>query len=316
MASCEVRGAAPGTRETELLDPTKSVEKIHAILLSGGSAFGLAAASGVVAFLEELGEGVRTPHMPVPLVPAAVVYDLGVGNPRVRPGFAEGLEAAQNASSDAVPGGRVGAGTGVLCGKYLGFPGAEPGGVGSALIHVGGVRLTALVVANPSGDVVDASGRVVAGARKENGSRPSVAEMLEALTAPDRVEFLRATNTTLVVVGTDARLTKVECRRLAEAAQMGLARGTRPSHMPSDGDTAFVFSVGDATAPGVTGGLERSASNPGFTRPNLSGDHGTPPAGNIADAAVAGSAHGIPLAALVAATQEVVAAALVQAVLP
>ncbi len=244
VASCDVRGNAPGTREVALLEPTKSVERIHAILLSGGSAFGLAAASGVVEHLENIGEGVPTPFARVPIVPSAVIYDLGVGSASLRPGHAQGLEAARIASGDPVEGGRVGAGAGGMCGKYLGFAGAEPGGLGHALLEFAGVRVAAMVVANPSGDIVDGSGRVVAGAHRSDGSRPSAIERIEAFASQERLRFLEQTNTTLVVVGTDAPLSKVDCKRLSEAAQSGLSRAIRPSQTMHDGDVAFAFSVG------------------------------------------------------------------------
>lgn len=244
VASCDVRGNAPGTRETALLEPTKMIERVHAILLSGGSAFGLAAASGVMEYLEGLGEGVLTLFARVPIVPTAVIWDLGVGSASVRPGHAQGFEVARIASSEAVEGGRIGAGTGGLCGKYLGLAGAEPGGLGHALMEVEGVRVAAMVVANPSGDVVDASGRVVAGAHHEDGSRPSALSRLEAFASRERQRFLEHTNTTLVVVGTDAPLSKVDCKRLSEAAQSGLSRAIRPSQTMYDGDVAFAFSVG------------------------------------------------------------------------
>ena len=249
VASCEVRGGAPGTRETALLEPSKSVERIHAIVLSGGSAFGLATATGVMGFLEALGEGVKTPHACIPIVPAAVIYDLGSGDANFRPGVDAGLAAAKAASSDAVPGGLIGAGTGAMTGKYLGFEGAQPGGLGSARLEVGGVMLCALVVANPHGDVIDTNGTVISGARKPDGSRPEFTEILEAM-AGQPLTFLNA-NTTLVALGTNAKLSKLDCFKLAQAAQIGIARASRPSHTPFDGDTAFAFSVGDDDSPSV-----------------------------------------------------------------
>lgn len=248
VASADVRGGAPGTREVALLEPTKTVERVHAILLAGGSAFGLAAASGVMEFLEAHGEGIWTPAGRVPLVPAAVVYDLGTGNPRARPDHAAGLEAARAAGDAPVAGGRVGAGTGATCGTYLGPDRAEPGGVGSALFEVGGARVAALCVVNPAGDVVDAHGRVVAGARLPDGSRPDPGAFARAVASRDASVLLQAVNTTLVVVGTDAPLAKVGCRVLAEAAQAGLGRATRPAQTPFDGDAAFAFSVGGGPA--------------------------------------------------------------------
>ncbi len=244
VASCDVRGNAPGTRETALLEPTKAVERVHAILLSGGSAFGLAAASGVMEFLEGIGEGVPTPSGSVPIVPSAVIYDLYVGRSDVRPGHAQGLEVARIASGDVVEGGRVGAGAGGMCGKYLGLAGAEPGGLGHALLEFAGVRLVALAVVNPSGDVVDASGRVLAGAHLDDGTRPTTQERLEAYARWGRMRYAETTNTTLVAVGTDAPLSKVDCKRLAEAAQAGISRATHPSQTMGDGDVAFAFSVG------------------------------------------------------------------------
>jgi L-aminopeptidase/D-esterase-like protein len=248
-ASAEVRGGAPGTRETSLLEVTKRVDKIHGLCLAGGSAFGLDAAGGLMRFLEEIGEGVETRVTRVPIVPAAVIYDLAVGSSRVRPTAEHGYSAAQSATTNPVARGSVGAGTGGMTGKALGFPRAQPGGLGNALISVGGARVAALVVANPFGDVVNESGTVVAGALRTDGSRLTDADWLEALTDPSGFEYLKDTNTTLVVIGTDATVGKVECRLFAEAAQMGLARGTRPSHTPFDGDSSFAFSVGGVPAP-------------------------------------------------------------------
>jgi L-aminopeptidase/D-esterase-like protein len=249
--SAEIRGGAPGTRETALLEVTKRVERVHGLCLSGGSAFGLDAATGVMRFLEEIGEGVETRVTRVPIVPAAVIYDLAVGSATVRPTALNGYEAARAASADPVARGALGAGTGAMVGKALGFEHAQRGGLGHALLRVGDAIIAALVVANPFGDVVDDSGQVVAGSRKPDGSRLSDAEWIAGLTDESQFEYLRAANTTLVAIGTDATLTKLECRVLAEAAQMGLARGTRPSHTPFDGDASFAFSVGEVNAPSL-----------------------------------------------------------------
>jgi L-aminopeptidase/D-esterase-like protein len=246
--SAEVRGGAPGTRETPLLAPDKAVEKVHALLLTGGSAFGLAATDGVVQHLEQAGVGVLTPGGRVPIVPSAVIFDLAVGDSSVRPKAEHGLLACQNATSDPIANGQLGAGTGAMCGKLLGFAHAQAGGLGSALLHVGEARVSALVVANPTGDIVDSSGVVVAGTLKPGGSRLTDAERLEVL-AQGSQKFLQHTNTTLIAVGTDATLSKLECSILAQAAQMGLARATRPSHTPHDGDTSFVFCTGEKPAP-------------------------------------------------------------------
>ena len=249
VMSCEVRGGAPGTRETALLEVTKRVELVHGLCLSGGSAFGLDAATGVMQHLEAIGEGVETRVTRVPIVPSAVIYDLAVGSSAVRPTAANGLSAARGASEAAVQSGLIGAGTGGMVGKALGFPHAQSGGLGNALMRVGSATIAALVVANPFGDVVDQSGAVVRGASKPDGSRLSDADWLEALLEASNFEYLKSSNTTLVVIGTDATLSKVECRLLSEAAQIGLARGTRPSHTPFDGDSAFAFATGKVTAP-------------------------------------------------------------------
>ena len=251
VMSCEVRGGAPGTRETALLEVTKSLSVVHGLCLSGGSAFGLDAATGVMQHLEALGEGIETRVTRVPIVPSAVIYDLAVGSSLTRPTASNGLSAARAASDAAVGRGLVGAGTGGMVGKALGFSNAQSGGLGNALIRVGSTRIAALVIANPFGDVVNQSGTVVRGASKPDGSRLSDADWLEALLDASSFEYLKSANTTLVVIGTDARLSKVECRLLAEAAQMGLARGTRPSHTPFDGDTSFAFATGNVDAPSL-----------------------------------------------------------------
>lgn len=249
VMSCEVRGGAPGTRETALLEVTKRVSVVHGLCLSGGSAFGLDAATGVMQHLEAIGEGIETRVTRVPIVPSAVIYDLAVGSSITRPTAANGLSAARAASDAAVQRGIVGAGTGGMVGKALGFPNAQSGGLGNALIRVGAATITALVVANPFGDIVNQSGTVVRGASKPDGSRFSDADWLDALLEASSFEYLKSSNTTLVVIGTDARIGKVECRLLAEAAQIGLARGTRPSHTPFDGDVAFAFATARVDSP-------------------------------------------------------------------
>ncbi|WP_407571275.1 P1 family peptidase [Deinococcus altitudinis] len=228
VASASFLGPSPGTREGVLLSPDKKVERVHAVLLTGGSAFGLAAASGVVRWLEEQGVGHPTPFARVPLVPAAVIYDLGVGDPKARPLEEHGHLAASTASSDPVPRGRVGAGTGATAGKYLG--GGSPGGLGSAYLSRHGVSVGAVAVVNPIGDVLDETGRVIAGP----GTGPGAAAF-----TPGDVE-----STTLIAVVTQHTLSKPECKRLADAAQTALARVIRPSHTPWDGDSAFVLSSG------------------------------------------------------------------------
>ena len=240
VASGSVRGSAPGSRETALLAPEKSVERIHALVLSGGSAFGLAAAQGVVEWLEAQNVGLETPFARVPIVPAAVIYDLGVGDPSVRPGPAEGRYAAEHASSEPVASGRVGAGAGATCGKYAGFDKARPSGLGNAVRKVQGATLAALAVVNPVGDIVDPqTGEVVAGAQGEEGER--LTGMLEFFASSQQTS---GTNTTLVVVATDAPLTKTQAKVLADSAHVGIARVTYPSHTLHDGDTSFALSTG------------------------------------------------------------------------
>lgn len=229
VASASFIGPSPGTREGVLLAPEKTVERVHALLLTGGSAFGLAAASGVVRVLEERGVGHQTPAARVPIVPAAVIYDLAVGDPRVRPGDAQGEAAARAASDQPVPCGRVGAGTGATAGKYLGGAGAAYGGLGSVCVERHGVRVGALAVVNPVGDVLDEVGGLLAG--------PGTGPGATAFT-PGDVE-----NTTLLAVVTEHTLTKAACRRLADAAQTALGGVIRPSHTAWDGDSAFVLSA-------------------------------------------------------------------------
>ncbi len=246
VTSGRVLGAAPGSRETALLEPDKSVDRVHALLLAGGSAFGLDAATGVVRYLEERGVGFATPFATVPIVPAAVLYDLSVGDPRVRPDAAAGYAAAGAATSAPVAQGAVGAGTGATVGKFAGFERAARSGLGSTLLSVRGARVAAIAISNAVGDLVDPSdGTLVAGTGI--GSDPEAAAALFAPAA--------GTNTTLVAVVTDAPLSKAEAYALATTAHAGIAQVTRPSHTVHDGDTAFVSSVGGgpAVAIGVLG---------------------------------------------------------------
>lgn len=228
-------GAAPGSRESALLAPEKSVERAHALLLTGGSAFGLAAAHGVMRVLEARGVGHPTPAGPVPIVPAAVLFDLMVGDPRVRPGEREGAAAAESASTAPVALGAVGVGTGATVGKLVGgFAAAVASGLGSALTHVGAAMVGALAVSNAAGDLVDPSdGALVAG----SGLCADPARVSALLDGPS------GTNTTLVVVVTDAPLSKSEAYALAQTAHIGIARVTHPSHTVHDGDTTFVAST-------------------------------------------------------------------------
>ena len=250
VAGVDVRGSAPGTRETDLLRPGMLVERIHAICLCGGSAFGLAAADGVMRFLRERGTGFPTGTLPVPIVPAAVVFDLPNGAP-AWPGPEEGYEACAEAahSNRPVAEGRVGAGTGATVGKLLGADRGCPGGVGTAAVRLpGGAVVGALAVVNALGDVYGHDGRVLAGARSPDGSFAEAVRMLlqGGLGAPPPP--LAGSNSTIAVIATDAALDKAQCRKLAELAQDGLALAIRPAHTMFDGDTVFSVSAGQAKA--------------------------------------------------------------------
>ena len=233
-AGVDVRGAAPGTRETDLLRPGSLVERVHAVLLSGGSAFGLDAAGGVMRYLEERGVGFPTPAGPVPIVPAAVLFDLGVGRADVRPDAAAGY-AACLAASTTVAEGSLGAGTGATVAKGAGLAGAVKGGIGTASrVLPGGAVLAALVAVNAVGSVHDpATGAVLASPRAAGGGDPLV---------------FAGANTTLAVVATTAPLDVAAASRLASVAHDGLALAIRPAHTVYDGDTVFALSLPPAGA--------------------------------------------------------------------
>lgn len=246
----DVRGAAPGTRETDLLDPSNLVDKAHAVLLSGGSAFGLDAAAGVVRWLEERGIGFPAGPARVPIVPAAILFDLGLGDHRVRPDAAAGYGACEAASAEAPAEGSVGAGAGATVGKLFGLSRAMKGGIGTASAKVGRVTVGAIVAVNAVGDVVDpATGAVLAGARTEDGKR-----RLGAVDAVLRGELPPALQpgmaTTIGVVATDAALTKAQARRLAQVSHDGLARTIEPAHTMWDGDAMFALATGKSGLPG------------------------------------------------------------------
>jgi len=249
-AGVDVRGAAPGTRETDLLAPTNLVDKVHAILLSGGSAFGLEAATGVVRLLEERGIGFSAGPARVPIVPAAVLFDLSVGDHRIRPDADAGYRAAQAASTAAPAEGSVGAGTGATVGKLFGLGRAMKGGVGTASAKVGAITVGAIVAVNAVGDVIDpASGRVVAGARTEDGkSALGTTRAILAGNLPPAAQAGMAT--TIGCVATDAQLTKAQAQKLAQIAHDGLARTIDPVHTMFDGDTVFAVATGKSGLPG------------------------------------------------------------------
>lgn len=259
VAGVDVRGFAPGTRETDLLRPTALVERINAVCLAGGSAYGLAAADGVMAWLAERGAGFATGLRPVPIVPAAIIFDLGEGRADAAPGPEEGYVACGAAERGDEPlEGRVGAGTGATIGKLLGAEHASPGGVGSAALRLAdGTTVGALVVNNALGNVVGRDGQVLAGMRDPDGGLVDAVEvMLSGSQAPPLGE-----NTVLAVVATDASLDRPTCRRLAEQAHDGLALSVSPVHTLLDGDVAFMLSTAQGPAPqGLPGMLGLGAA--------------------------------------------------------
>jgi L-aminopeptidase/D-esterase-like protein len=250
VAAGDVRGGGPGTREIELLDPLANARVIHAVLLSGGSAFGLAAADGVVRWLEAHGRGYQTPGGLVPLVPGAVVYDLMTGDPLRRPGPDEGWAACEAAGVEPELG-SVGAGTGAAVGKLFGRSSAVKSGVGLAAQDLPqGPRLAAIAVVNAIGDVIAEDGSVLAGPRRDGGGFARTAEVLrtEVFELPSYRRGEPTENTTLVVLMTDAELTKVECGIVAKMAHAGMARAVDPVHSAADGDVVFALASGAAAA--------------------------------------------------------------------
>ena len=243
-AAVSVQGASPGTRETDLLEPGNLVEKVHAIVLTGGSAYGLDAASGVMAALEEEGVGLPvSEETVVPIVPAAVLFDLNVGSSNVRPGSDWGYKAAQEANDSPIASGNVGAGMGATVGKLLGPSRATKGGLGSARIDLdNGVIVSVLVAVNAVGEIVDTvSNTVVAGIRANDvGQYDSAVDVALGNTAKAPVA---GTNTTLGLIATNANLSKAQLKKVAEMAHDGMARAIRPIHTQFDGDTVFAVSM-------------------------------------------------------------------------
>ena len=249
VGGVDVRGSAPGTRETDLMRPGNLVQQVHAILLSGGSAYGLDAASGVMRYLEELGCGFKIGDGVVPIVPAAILFDLGLVTHKVRPGPDNGYSACVNATDGPPAEGSVGAGTGATVGKALGRERSTKGGLGTSSIDLGDFTVGAIAAVNAVGDVVDPdTGRVVAGPRDEDNR--GFLRTTEILASPQvEAEALNApTNTTLAVVATDASLNKEQANKLAQVGQDGLALAVRPSHMMSDGDVVFCIATGRSEA--------------------------------------------------------------------
>ncbi|MGE5199436.1 MAG: P1 family peptidase, partial [Rhodospirillaceae bacterium] len=244
VAGVDVRGSAPGTRETDLLNPVNLVDQVQAIVLSGGSAFGLDAASGVMRYLEERRIGFPTPYGVVPIVLAAILFDLGVGDPKVRPGADCGYSAASSASAGPIEEGNVGAGAGATVGKMMGMERAMKGGIGTAAITLpDGVVVAALVAVNAFGDVIDpATGRVVAGVRTADGKGLADARVL--LRRGTALKKTVGENSTIGVVATNAKLTKTQATKVAQMAHDGLARSITPVHSLADGDTLFALATG------------------------------------------------------------------------
>jgi len=256
VAGVDVRGSAPGTRETDLLRPTALVERIHALCFAGGSAFGLAAADGVMRYLAERGIGFDTGARPVPIVPAAILFDLFVGSPGAAPGPDDGYAAALAAErGDGPLEGRVGAGTGATVGKLAGPQMTSPGGVGSAAVRLpDGSTLGALVITNAVGNVIARDGRILAGVRDAAGDFVDASALLLAGPPPGRVPP-SGTNTTLAVIATDVTLDRAQCSRLASQAHDALALAVSPVHTVLDGDTVFALSTCRLPAPDGLGGL-------------------------------------------------------------
>lgn len=246
VAGVDVRGSAPGTRELELLRPVRLVQKVHAILLAGGSAFGLDAAGGVQQFLEEHHRGFDVGVAKVPIVPAAVIFDLAVGRADVRPDKQMGYQACENARADCETEGPIGVGCGATVGKLLGMDRCSTGGVGTCSVQLPrGIVIGALTVVNAFGEIVDERGDIIAGVQSETGVgfEPSL-DLLRQSSAP----LTFHSNTTLVVVATNAKLDRQTATKVAQMAQDGLAQSIRPAHTMLDGDIVFVISTGEADA--------------------------------------------------------------------
>jgi L-aminopeptidase/D-esterase-like protein len=244
-AAADVRGGGPGTRELDVLESLASPQEATAVVLAGGSAFGLAAADGAARWLEEHGRGYETLNARVPLVPAAVIYDLAEGQASARPDADAGYAACEAAREGVPERGRVGAGTGAAAGKARGREHATPTGVGYAALRIGsGETVAAIAVANPSGDVIAEDGSVIAGPRLEDGSMGRSAEIMLGMSGPPDWATREREATTLVCVCTDASLSKPGCGVVARMASAGIARAVDPVFSPADGDVAFCLASG------------------------------------------------------------------------
>jgi L-aminopeptidase/D-esterase-like protein len=255
VGGVDQRGGAPGTRETDLLRPMHLVQKVHAVILSGGSAYGLDTASGVMRWLEEKGIGFDMRVARVPIVPAAILFDLDLGRADVRPDAAMGYLACQNASKARPAEGNAGAGMGATVGKLLGKAGAMKSGIGTASADIGGgATVGAIVAVGALGDVTDPStGRILAGTRpakvgpvRLGGKGPfaDALKLMKGAAVRTALRFVSSGNTVIGVVATNAELTKEEANKVAQMAQDGVARAVRPAHTLFDGDTLFTLSTG------------------------------------------------------------------------
>lgn len=250
VAGVDVRGAAPGTRETDLLSPVNTVQQVHAVVLAGGSAFGLEAATGAMRWLEEHNTGFETSGGRVPIVPAAVLYDLSVGNPKIRPDAEAGYKACKAATVSRPTEGNVGAGAGATIGKLFGISRAMKSGLGTASIKLPtGIIVGAIVAVNAVGDIFDPkTGKIIAGARTPDG-KALVNTMAAILRGENPPSPLSGTNTTIGAVATNAKLDKAQATKVAQMAHDGLARTINPVHTAFDGDTIFALSTGSSNQP-------------------------------------------------------------------
>lgn len=248
VGGVDVRGGAPGTRETDLLNPQNHVEEVSAVVLSGGSAFGLASAQGVVQYLEEREMGYRSgTGFIVPIVPAAILFDLRLGDPSVRPSAQMGYAACDAATTDAVEQGSVGAGTGAVCGAMRGVEYATKGGIGSASMEVvPGLWVGAMIAVNAVGDVLDESGQIMAGVRDDDGHFIGMLNALRAFAGQQAGNS--GENTVIGVVATNANLSKAHVNKVAQMAHDGIARAINPAHTMYDGDTIFALASGEVPA--------------------------------------------------------------------
>jgi L-aminopeptidase/D-esterase-like protein len=283
------RGGAPGTRQTDALRTIHLVQQVHAVVLAGGSAFGLDAATGVVRYLEERGVGLDVRVARVPIVPAAILFDLGIGRADIRPDAAMGYQACLDAERGAPPAeGNVGAGMGATVGKILGIERAMKAGLGSAALRVGGgVIVGAIAAVNAFGDVIDpCTGRIIAGARKiyeeptlaDGDEFADTLQVMKTLARRGELRFGGQRNTVIGVIATNARLDKEQANKVAQMAHDGLARTIRPAHTMLDGDTIFTLATGQRKADVNTVGAFAAEA---FAQAILRGVHAAKPAGGL-----------------------------------